>query len=131
VRVALKGVSGVRSVEVSLNQGLATVILQDGNRVRLSQLREAIARNGFSVKEARLSGLGQIISSDDHLLLETAGSGERFELMLEAGAKPSREQLRGLSGQTVTLHGTIPDAGRAADPNVLYVSAVQVKGKPQ
>jgi copper chaperone CopZ len=60
VRVALKSVNGVDSVDVSLNKGLATVTLKDGNTVTIKQLQAAIVRNGYSTKQSLVTAIGQL-----------------------------------------------------------------------
>ncbi|MDQ6760621.1 MAG: heavy-metal-associated domain-containing protein, partial [Acidobacteriota bacterium] len=48
VRVALKKFSGVESVDVSLNKGLATVKLKPGNSVEPQQFWDAVRKDGFT-----------------------------------------------------------------------------------
>jgi copper chaperone CopZ len=50
VRVSLKSVSGVDSVDVSLAKGLAAVKMKPGNTTTLAQLQHAITKNGFTMK---------------------------------------------------------------------------------
>jgi hypothetical protein len=52
VRVSLKSVSGVDSVDVSLAKGLATVKMRPGNTATLKQLQSAITKNGFTMKDS-------------------------------------------------------------------------------
>ena len=52
MRVSLKAVPGVDSVDVSLEKGLAVVKMKPGNTTTLKQLNEAIAKNGFTMKDS-------------------------------------------------------------------------------
>jgi len=63
VRGALKKFSGVESVEVSLNKGLATVKLKPGNSVQPQEFWEAVRKNGFTPKETRVVVRGEVINA--------------------------------------------------------------------
>ena len=62
VRGALKKFSGVESVDVSLNKGLATVKLKPANPVTPEQLWDAVKKNGFTPKDTRVVVRGEIVS---------------------------------------------------------------------
>ena len=62
VRVALKSVSGVDSVVVSLNKGSATVTLNPGNTVTIEQLQHAITKNGFTTKQSTVEVTGTLLT---------------------------------------------------------------------
>jgi copper chaperone CopZ len=61
VRVSLKSVPGVDSVDVSLAKGLASVKMKPGNMATLNQLREAIGRNGFTMKQSTAMIAGKVL----------------------------------------------------------------------
>jgi copper chaperone CopZ len=54
-------VNGVASVDVSLDKGLAAVKLKPGNSVTLKQLQGAITKNGFTIKQSRLTAARKMI----------------------------------------------------------------------
>jgi len=92
VRGALRKFSGVESVEVSLNKGLATVLLKPGNAIRPEEFWEAIRKNGFTPKETRVVVRGDVQGGK----LRISGSNQIFPL---AGAIED--------GNNLTLEGTL------------------------
>jgi len=54
-------VSGVESVQVSLEKGLATVKFKPGNSATLKQLQSAITKNGFTMKESKIVAAGKLL----------------------------------------------------------------------
>lgn len=105
MRVALKGVTGIESVDVSLNKGLATVTLKEGNTVTMKQLQAAITRNGYSTKQAVVTAIGQLSFKDNRWLLRVSGSNEEFILTPDGNAKPLENSL---DGKVVIVIGTMP-----------------------
>jgi copper chaperone CopZ len=105
VRVALKSVNGVESVDVSLNKGLATVTLKDGNTVTMKQLQAAITRNGYSTKQSAVTAVGQLSQKNNGWLLRVSGSNEEFMLTPDGNANPPDN---GLVGKIVMVVGTMP-----------------------
>jgi len=112
VRVALKSVNGVESVDVSLNKGLATVTLKDGNTVTMKQLQAAITRNGYSTKQSVVTAVGQLLLKDNRWVLRVSGSNEEFALAPDGNAKSPDNNL---AGKIVTVIGTVaqPASGKA------------------
>jgi hypothetical protein len=109
VRVAFKNINGVESVDVSLNKGLATVVLKDGNAVTMKQLRDAISKNGFSTMESIVVAIGQLNFKDGVWFLRITGPNEDYTLAPEQDAQPPAASL---AGKIVTVSGTV-----AAVPN--------------
>ena len=101
MRVALKGVEGVDNVDVSLNQGRATVKLKPGNHVTLAQLRAAVAKNGFANKEAAVVAVGDISADGGQLKFQVNGTAESFAL------SPS-PAITLNPGPSVVVEGTVP-----------------------
>lgn len=107
--VAIKKVTGVQAVTVSLNKGVATINFKTGNTVRMQQLRDAVKKNGFTPKDAVVNAVGQLTTTDDHKLMFTvAGTGERFQVVSE-GARVSAAEASRLLGTSVLVEGTVPE----------------------
>jgi copper chaperone CopZ len=100
VNVALKKVSGVESVEVSLNKGLATVKLKPDNAVSIPQLWEIIRKNGYTPKSTNVLVRGEVVNSGGSVQLKV--SGTKDTLPLAASADVARKL-----GQTVVIRGVI------------------------
>ena len=112
MRVAVQKLEGVRSVTVSLNDGYADVVLVTQNTVTVERIREAIRRNGFTPREARVRVSGFVLRQGDQLALQVPGSEVAFLL---AGSGEELERLaRAASGSPVTLNGTVPESPRGS-----------------
>lgn len=103
VRVALKKFSGVESVDVSLNKGLAAVKLKPGNTVKPRDLWEAIRKNGFTPKQTHVVVRGTIADGTVRKLT-VAGSGEEFELR---GDPKALDAAKATAGKVVIVEGDL------------------------
>lgn len=121
VSVSLKGVPGVDSVVVSLNQGLATVKLKAGNAVTMEQLRKAVEKNGFVTKQAEVTVRGQLLFSGKPQL-KVIGTDETYDLAPASGSILTNSQE--MSGKTVVVNGTVPAASKRAEATTLLVKSV-------
>jgi copper chaperone CopZ len=97
VRGALKKFSGVESVDVSLNKGLATVKLKPGNSGTPEQVWETVKKNGFSPKDTHVVVRGEVTSTGGKLQMKVNPANRTYEL---TGVKP-------MEGKTVTAEGTM------------------------
>jgi copper chaperone CopZ len=125
VRVSLKSVQGVDNVSVSLEKGLASVTLKPGNTATLKQLGDAIAKNGFTMKQSEATIAGQVVQDAGKMKLQITGSNERLELVPDsASASPTAN----FAGKTVEVAGTIPEAPKGKTPDAIrYRTIVEKK----
>jgi hypothetical protein len=125
VRVSLKSVSGVDSVDVSLQKGLAVVRMKPGNVTTLKQLNEAITKNGFTMKESTATVVGTVTSMGDKETLHVSGSNDVLQLLPQHGTTST---VTSLAGKTVVVEGTIPEGakGKTAD-TIRYRSMTEEK----
>jgi hypothetical protein len=72
--VSLKSVSGVDSVDASLEKGLAVVKMKPGNTATLKQLNEAISKNGFTMKDSTATVAGAVATTDGNPTLRVSAS---------------------------------------------------------
>jgi len=123
VRVSLKSVSGVDSVDVSLAKGLAAVKMKPGNTTTLKQLNEAITKNGFTMKDSTAVVVGTISNEGGNMVLHVTGSNDVLTLVPQSG-KPDTTSV----GKTVVVEGTIPEGtkGKAGD-SIRYQSMTGTK----
>jgi hypothetical protein len=125
VRVAVRKLSGVESVDVSLDRATADIRLRAGNTVTLPQLRQIIKNNGFTSKEANVTVAGNLIERGGKPALDVTGTGIVM-LIVPDPKQPDayrriEGQLRVKPGQPVELRGVVesrPDA-----PDQLMVGA--------
>jgi copper chaperone CopZ len=114
VRVSLKSVSGVASVDVSLEKGLASVKMKPGNTATLKQLSEAITKNGFTMKQSTATIAGKVVIANGKIMLQVSGSNEMLQLIPDTSATPAATSL---DGKSVLVEGTIPEAGKGKAPD--------------
>jgi hypothetical protein len=116
VRVSLKSVSGVDSVDVSLEKGLASVKMKAGNTVTLKQLNDAITKNGFTMKQSTATIAGRVAVTNGKAMLQVSGSNEMLELVTDSSAT---QVVTALNGKTVLVEATIPEAGKGKSPDTI------------
>ena len=119
MRVALKDIQGVQTVNVSLERGEAVATFAPGNTVRYDQLLRAIEKNGFAVKGSKLVVDGQVTQSNKEPELQVTGSNDRFRLQPSSGASPAN-QLTG----SVEITGNVPEVSKGKAPDVLRYESV-------
>jgi copper chaperone CopZ len=111
VRVVVGKIEGVRSVKVSLKEGVATIDFATSNRVTVAKIREAIRSNGFTPREAEVRVRGSLVQRGDTLLLVVPGTDEVFALQDAPGKASVVAELRRLGANArVALSGQIPRA---------------------
>ena len=127
MRVSLKAVPGVDSVDVNLEKGLAVVKLKPGNMAPLKHLNEAIAKNGFTMKDSTATVAGTVTSTDGNAMLRVSGSNDMLRLVPQSASAPNATSM---IGKTVLVEGTIPEAGKGKAPDSLrYQSITEEKPK--
>jgi hypothetical protein len=114
VRVSLKAVAGVDSVEVNLEKGMASVKMKPGHAATLKQLNDAIAKNGFTMKQSTATIAGTVVVANGHTALRVSGSNEMLELIPDASAAPAPASL---DGKSVLVEGSIPEASKGKSPD--------------
>jgi copper chaperone CopZ len=125
VRVSLISVNGVASVEVSLDKGLATVKLRPGNTVSLKQLHDAIAKNGFTMKQSRITAAGKVTQAAGGAKFQISGSNDLLSLVQESPTVPSPATN---TSATFLVEGTIPESTKDKVPDsVRYRSLTEEK----
>jgi hypothetical protein len=122
VRVSLKSVSGVDSVEVSLAEGLASVSMKPGNTATLKQLQEAISKNGFTMKDSPATVLGTAVLANGKTQLRVSGSNEVLTLVSESQGSLD---LTPLSGKSVIVEGTVPEATKGKVPDTIRYRSIK------
>ena len=83
MRVAIKKLDGVESVDVSLETATADIRLKAGNAITLPQLRRIIRQSGYPTKDAKVEARGMIIERNGKPTLDLQNGS-----FLELAAKP-------------------------------------------
>ena len=121
MRVALKAVPGVQSVEVSLSKGEADVAFAPGNTVRYDQLLRAIEKNGFVVKGSTLVADGAVNSSASGFELNISGSNEQLKLESAPG---NDANLAAFTGKNAEVTGSVPEVPKGKSVDTIHYSSI-------
>jgi hypothetical protein len=121
VSVSLKAVSGVASVQVNLEKGLAAVKMKPGNSTTLKQLQEAVAKNGFTMKQSDATIAGTLVLSNNKTQLKISGSGDTLAL---TPASKAASSVSLTDGQPVIVTGTISEPSKGKSPDVIVYRSV-------
>jgi cation transport ATPase len=114
-------IEGVESVDVSLQQGAATVKFKRGNHVTVDEIRDAIRKNGFTPKAAELTIAGKLIERNGKLALAVSGSDVVYELVESADAKGKLAELRKQLGKDVSVKARLAESSGKTGPPPLEV----------
>lgn len=117
MRVSLKAVPGVDSVDVSLEKGLATVKMKPGNMTTLKQLNEAIAKNGFTMKDSTAILAGTVVTMNGKTAIQVSGSNDVLNLVPESS---SAVDAASITGKSIFVEGMIPEASTGKVPDVIH-----------
>jgi len=121
VRVSLKSVSGVDSVDVSLEKGLAVVKMKPGNTVTLKQLNDAITKNGFTMKDSTATVTGTVVTTDGKATLRVSGSNDVLQLLPQSGVTRDAASVV----KTVVVEGTIPEGMKGKTPDTIRYQSMK------
>lgn len=122
MRVSLKSVSGVDSVDVNLAKGLATVKMKPGNTTTLSQLQQAVTKNGFTMKDSQATVVGTIEVASGKAQLKVSGSNDVLTLIPESQASGEASSL---AGKAVIVTGTMPEATKGKTLDSIRYRSIQ------
>ena len=121
MRVSVKSVAGVESVDVSLAKGLASVKMKPGNTVTLKQLQSAITKNGFTMKDSTLTVEGTVVVEAGRVQLKVSGSNEMLDLVPQRQVAPAAT----LNGKSVTVTGVVPETAKGKSFSIHYQSITE------
>lgn len=125
MRVSLKAVPGVDTVAVSLEKGLATVKMKPGNTTPLKQLNEAIAKNGFTMKDSTAIVAGTIVTTNGKTAVQVSGSNDVLNLVPESS---SAVDAASFTGKFILVEGMIPEASKGRVPDTIRYRSI-MEGK--
>jgi copper chaperone CopZ len=107
VDVALKKVPGVKSVEVSLNKGLATMKLNAQNTVAVPQLWQLLHEQGYTPKATAVSVRGELAEAEGHVQLKVSGTKDILLLVADPKNPGAYGDASKKLGQSVTVQGVM------------------------
>ena len=121
MRVSLKAVFGVDTVDVNLEKGLATVNMKPGNMTTLKQLNEAIAKNGFTMKDSTAIVAGTVVTTNGKTAIQVSGSNDVLNLVPESS---SAVDAASITGKSILVEGMIPEASTGKVPDVIHYRSI-------
>ncbi len=121
MRVSLKSVSGVDSVVVSLEKGLAAVKMKPGNAATFRQLNDAITKNGFTMKQSIATIAGKVVIANGKATLQISGSNEILQLTPESASVASAAAFQ---GESVVVTGSIPEPAKGKAPDSMRYRSI-------
>ncbi len=121
IHVSMKAISGVDKVDVDLNTGMVSIVLNSGNGASMLQFNAAVEKNGFTHKDARVVAKGKLTGTAAAPVFEVSGTGDRYQLV-PAGAAADASSLM---GKTVTVTGTLPQAAKGKVPERLSYASIE------
>lgn len=120
IHVSMTGIRGVDKVDVDLNTGLVTIALANGNTATMHQFNEAVEKNGFTHKGAKIVAVGKLSGSASAPYFEVSGTGDRYALAPGGAAV----DVASLLGKTVTVAGTLPQSAKGKTPDKLVYTSI-------
>ena len=119
--MSLKAVFGVDTVDVNLEKGLATVNMKPGNMTTLKQLNEAIAKNGFTMKDSTAIVAGTVVTTNGKTALQVSGSNDVLNLVPESS---SAVDPASLTGKSILVDGVISEASKGKVPDTIHYRSI-------
>ena len=133
MRVAVRKLDGVESVEVSLERASAAINLRPGNRITLSQLRQIIKNNGFTAKEAKVTAVGMLTERGGKPALSLTGTDIVWLIGPGAGNDAAygdlMQQAKAHQAGAIEAVGTVAAPTDPSQPEVLILETVKAAGK--
>lgn len=125
VEKKLKKVEGVKSVIVSMKDGVATLIAREGQSININQVPAAVRDSGFTPGMIKIAAVGKIkVDEKQHFVLQIHGVEQNLIL---SGLKDTvKENLLSYtkSENLVEIHGTVnkqPDEAWTLSPEHYFV----------
>ena len=129
MRVAVRKLEGVESVDVSLERAVAQVQLRAGNRITLAQLRQIIKNNGFTAKDSTVTVTGHLIERGGKPALEVSNTNTVWLLTSDPQAPaPYTDAAKWLESRRplpVDIVGVVPPPADAEQPERIIVQSIK------
>jgi cation transport ATPase len=118
IHVSMKGIKGVDKVDVDLNTGLVSVHLAAGNSASMRQFNEAVEKNGFTHKDAKIIARGKLTGTAAAPVLEVSGTADRYALT------GNGVDVAALLGKMVNVSGTLPQVSKGKVADTLHYDSI-------
>ena len=127
MRVAVQKLSGVESVNVSLEKASTDIQLRPRNAVTLEQLRSIVRNNGFTPKEAIVTVAGRLIERGGQPALEVTGASTVMLIIADpkqpAVFKQIQDRVRAKTADVIQITGSAES--RPDSPDRIAIRSVR------
>ena len=117
--VSIKKIAGVESVNVSLKNGLVSIKLAPGNTVRMEQIRKAILDDAFTLKDAKVVAVGELVPQSGKLEFMVTGTNETFPV-----ASTQHQPWQKYVGRDVMVNGLLAAPAKGTKGGTLQITSV-------
>jgi hypothetical protein len=100
--------------------------MKPGNTTTLSQLQQAITKNGFTMKDSQATVAGTVEVANGKAQLTVSGSNDVLSLLPEPQASGGPSSF---SGKAVIVTGTIPEATKGKTPDSIRYRSIEEQSK--
>lgn len=122
---AVERLDGVEKTTISLNRGLATVVLKPQNQFSLETLKRKVKDSGFTAGAMEITAAGEITRWKNQPAFQVSGRSDLVFLLAPA----ARDHARALevAGTKALVTGTVPESPKrtAGQPATLRVTKVE------
>lgn len=80
LRQQMKGIKAIDELEVSLKKSMVRFILKENSPLSIEEIKDAVKKAGFSVRDVRIEAVGKIIPYGEFQALKVSGSNQAFVL---------------------------------------------------
>jgi copper chaperone CopZ len=129
VRVAIKKVPGVESVDVSLERAVTEIRLVADNSVTLAQLRRIIKASGFNAADATVTAVGTLTDQAGEPAITISGANVTWRLLRDPGhsAVFDEAKQRAASKARVEVRGVVAAPRAESEPAQMSLHALTVR----
>ncbi len=132
MRVAIRKLPGVESVDVSLERAMTDIRLKPNNTVTMAQVRQIIKSGGFNAKEATVTAAGTLIERAGKPAVNVSIINTVWLIVPDSTSRPAYDDAarRVASGhsQDVEITGVVHEPkGRGAPEQIAVHSLTTTK----
>jgi copper chaperone CopZ len=127
VSAGIERISGVESVLVSLNRGVAEVKLKPGNTVHPERIHDVVRDKGFTPKQAKVVVHGDVTVAGGKLRFKVSGTDQVYDLQIDPKVGLSASEVQKRGDKILILEGVIP---APASGQGKFIRLIQIKTLP-
>jgi hypothetical protein len=97
---------------------MVSVQLTPGNNASMQQFNQAVEKNGFTHKDAKIIARGKLTGTAAAPVLEVTGTSDKYALT------GTGVNVASLLGKTVNVSGTLPQVSKGKLPDTLHYNSI-------